>query len=406
MRDVSIIGIGQTPVAEHWETSLRHLAFQATQAAIEDAGLPRERIEAIYVGNMLAEQLSHQAHLGALLADFVGLRGTEALRIEAADASGGAALRVGYLAVAGGEVDIALVLGVEKVTDVVGSARLSAMSAAADADYEAIQGATPAALAALLMSRYMHEYDLDLGAFAGFSVNAHANGSLNPCAMYRNRLKAERFPTAPIVSAPVNLFDAAPEGDGAAAVLLAPTEMAQDMIPKPVRIAASAIATDTLAVHDRFEPLLLMAANISAGRAYEHAGTRPTEIDLFELHDSFTIMAALALEACGFAAQGEGWKLAADEAIGLTGRVPIATFGGLKARGHPFGATGIYQAVEVVLQLRGEAGDNQVANAQIGMTQNLGGAGGTAITHIFERAVHTTSTNTRKEIHGRKTGTT
>jgi acetyl-CoA C-acetyltransferase len=385
VRDVSIIGIGQLPVAEHWETSLRHLAFQATSAALEDAGLPRDRIQAVYVGNMLAERLSHQAHLGALLADFAGLRGVEALRIEAADASGGAALRMGYLAVASGAVNAALVLGVEKVTDIVGSARLSAMSVTADADYESVHGATPAALAALIMNRYMHAYGLDLSAFAGFSVNAHANGSLNPYAMYRNRLKAERFPSAPIVSAPVNLFDAAPEGDGAAALVLVPTEEAQDLVPKPVRIAASATATDTLSVHDRPNPLLLAAANISAGHAYEQAGTRPTEIDLFELHDSFTIMAALTLEACGFAERGEGWKMAADESITLTGRLPIATFGGLKARGHPFGATGVYQAVEVVLQLRGEAGDNQVANAQIGMTQNLGGAGGTAVTHIFER---------------------
>ncbi len=386
MRDVSIIGIGQVPVAEHWETSLRHLAFAATKAALDDAGLPRERIQAVYVGNMLAERLSHQAHLGALLSDFVGLRGVEAVRIEAADASGGAALRMGYLAVASGMVDVVLVLGVEKVTDIVGGARLSAMSVTADADYESIQGATPAALAALLMTRYMHENELDLGAFAGFSVNAHANGALNPNAMYRNRIKAEKFPSAPIVSAPVNLFDAAPEGDGAAAILLAPTEEARDLVPKPVRIAASAIATDTLAVHDRPDPLLLAAANISAGRAYEQAGTRPGEINVFELHDSFTIMAALALEACGFADRGRGWKLAADGAIGLTGRVPISTFGGLKARGHPFGATGVYQAVEVALQLRGEAGDNQVAGAQVGMTQNLGGAGGTAVTHIFELA--------------------
>jgi len=383
VRDVSIIGVGQLPVAEHWETSLRRLAFQAVQAALDDAGLPRERIEIVYVGNMLAERLSHQAHLGALLSDFIGVRGIEALRIEAADASGGAALRMGYLAVASGMVDVALVLGVEKVTDVVGSARLAAMSVTADADYETIQGATPAALAALLMARYMHEYELDLSAFAGFSVNAHANGALNPNAMYRNRIKAEKFPTAPVVSAPVNLFDAAPEGDGAAAILLAPTEAARDSVAKPVRIAGSAMATDTLAVHDRPEPLFLAAANISAGRAYDQAGARPTDIALFELHDSFTILAALALEACGFAEQGQGWKMAGN-AISLTGRLPIATFGGLKARGHPFGATGIYQAVEVALQLRGEAGDNQVPNARIGMAQNLGGMGGTAVTHIFE----------------------
>lgn len=382
MRDVSIIGVGQTPVGEHWETSLRDLAFSAAQAAMNDAGTGE--IEALYVGNMLADQISHQQHLGALLADYIGLRGIEAVRIEAADASGGAALRQGYLAVASGVVDVALVLGVEKHTDVVGNRRLTALSTTMDADYEGAQGATPAALAALMMRRYMHEYETEIDKFAGFSVNAHANGSLNPNAMYRNLLKPAAFAKASQVATPVSLFDAAPEGDGAAAIVVTTTERARDLVPRPVRVTASTVSTDTLSLHERPDPLFLAAANISAGRAYEQAGFNRQDIDIFELHDSFTILAALALEACGFARRGEGYKLANESGIGRNGSIPISTFGGLKARGHAGGATGIYQAVEVTLQLRGEAGDNQVANAQIGMTQNLGGIGGTAITHIFE----------------------
>jgi acetyl-CoA C-acetyltransferase len=384
MRDVSIIGVGQTPVSEHWETSLRHLAFNAARAALDDAGDPS--IEALYVANMLAGQLSHQEHLGALLADFTGMRGIEAVRIEAADASGGAALRQGYLAVASGAVDMVMVLGVEKVTDVVGSRRLSALATNMDADFEGAQGATPAALAALLMRRYMHETGTSVASFAGFSENAHLNGSANPNAMFQNKLRPGMFERAPAVAPPVSLFDAAPEGDGAAAVILTTTERARDLVPRPVRITASAMATDTLSLHDRPNPLFLAAANLSAGRAYAQAAVRPQDIDVFELHDSFTVLAALTLEACGFAEAGAGHALASSDGIGLNGKIPISTFGGLKARGHAGGATGVYQAVEAVLQLRGQAGANQVPVARIGMIQNLGGIGGTAVTHILETA--------------------
>jgi len=383
MREVSIIGVGQTPVGEHWDSGLRHLALEAIQAALNDAGRPE--VDGLFVGNMLGGEISRQEHLGALIADFAGLRGIEAVRVEAAGASGGAALRQGVLGVASGYLDAALVVGVEKLTDRVGSDRTAALLTGVDADYEGTQGATPAALGALVMRRYLHEYGLELADMAGFSVNAHANGSRNPNAMYRNLIKAESFARAPMVAEPVNLFDAAPEADGAAAVVLVATERAGDMVPNPVRVAASAVATDALPLHDRPDPLTLTAAERSARRAYQQANVGPENIDFFELHDGFTIMAALSLEAGGFARRGQGWKLATEphEGIGLEGRLPISTFGGLKARGNPGGATGIYQAVEVVLQLRGQAGENQVADARLGMAQNLGGFGATAVTHIF-----------------------
>ncbi len=381
MTDVSIIGIGQTDVSEHWETSIRHLAWYAIEGAMDDAATTD--IDALYVGNMLAGALSHQDHLGALIADFSGLRGIEAVTVEAADASGGAAMRQAVLAVKSGLVKTALVVGVEKVTDKTGNAPITALSTAMDADYEVIHGVTPAALAALMMRRYMYEYGVELADFAGFSVNAHANGAANPLAMYRNRLKPERFTTAPVIADPVSLFDAAPLGDGAAAVIVTSSERAMDMVPKPVRISGSALATDHVGLHDRKNPLWLSAAERSAKATLEQAGLTPDDIDLFELHDSFTIMAALSLEACGFAGAGQGWQLARDGQIGLDGRIPISTFGGLKARGNPAGATGVYQIVEVARQLRAEAGDCQVAGAGIGMAQNLGGSGATAVTHIL-----------------------
>jgi acetyl-CoA C-acetyltransferase len=229
----------------------------------------------------------------------------------------------------------------------------------------------------------MHEHGLTLADFAGFSVNAHANGATNPLAMFRNRLKPEAFASAALIAEPVGLFDMAPLGDGAAALILTTSERAADMVPRPVRVAGSALATDTVALHDRRRPLWLTASERSAAQAMAQAGVTPAEIDLAELHDSYTILAALSLEACGFAAPGGGWRLAADGAIARGGRIPISTFGGLKARGHPVGATGVYQAVEVARQLRGEAGENQVVGARVGLAQNLGGSGATAVSHVF-----------------------
>lgn len=381
MTNVSIVGIGKTEVGEHWETSLRHLAWYAIEGALDDAATTE--IDAIFVGNMLSGSLSHQDHLGALVADFAGMRGTESVTVEAADASGGAAMRQAVLAVQSGLVQTALVVGVEKVTDETGAAVVSALASGLDADYEAIHGQTLAGAAALMMRRYMHEYGVSVDDFAGFSVNAHANGTLNPMAMFRNQLRAERFASAPPVATPVSLFDMAPAGDGAAAIVLTSRERAMDMVPQPVRVAGSALATDTIGLHDRRDMLWLEAAARSAQEALAQAGLAPDDVDLFELHDSFTILAALSLEAAGFAPRGEGWKLARDGEIARTGRVPISTMGGLKARGHALGATGAYQIVEVVQQLRGQAGDCQIPGARVGLAQNLAMTGATAVTHVL-----------------------
>lgn len=382
MTDVSIIGIGKTDVGEHWNTSVRHLSWYAIEAALDNADTTD--IDALYVGNMLAGRLSQQDHLGALVADFAGLRGIEAVTVEAADASGGAAMRQAVLAVKSGLVRTAMVVGVEKVTDETGSAVVAELATGLDADYELIHGLTAAGAAALLMRRYMNDYGVALDDFAGFSVNAHGNGADNPEAMFRNRLAAERFAAAPLVADPVSLFDMAPLADGAAAVILTGSERAKDMAPKPLQVAASTLSTDTIALHDRRDLLWLSAAAASAEKAMQQAGVTPEEIDLFELHDAYTILAALSLEAAGFAERGQGWRLAREGQIGRDGAIPISTFGGLKARGNPLGATGVYQIVEVAQQLRGEAGACQVANARTGMAQNLGMMGATAVTHILK----------------------
>lgn len=381
MRDVSIVGIGQTEVGEHWSKSLRHLAGDAVLAAMSDAGI--DRADALYVGNMLSGELNGQEHLGALIADFVGLRGVEAVKVEAACSSGAAAVRMGYLAVASGLLDVVIVVGVEKMTDQKNEITTAGLAMAADAEYEVINGVSFVSLNALLMQRYMHEFGVRHEDFAGFPINAHKNAATNPYAMFRKPISLETFKRARMIAAPINLMDSSPVADGAAAVVLAPSAMARRFQTPPVRIVASANATDALAIHDRRDPLFLSAAALSAQKAYHQAHITPADVDFFELHDAFSITAVLSLEATGFAERGRGVYLAKDGEITLEGRIPICTFGGLKARGHPVGATGVYQVVEAALQLRHLAGPNQVKNARIGMTQNIGGSGATVITHIL-----------------------
>jgi len=381
MREVSILGIGQTPIGEHWDKSIRVIAGEAVFAALQDAG--RETADGLFVGNMLSGPLNRQENLGALVADWVGLRGVEAVKVEAACGSGAAAFRAALLAIASGLMECAIAVGVEKMTDQVGPAVTMGLASAADADYEAAQGVSFVALNALLMRRYMHEHGWAKEHFAPFAVNAHANAIHNPNARLRERVTEHDYRRARMVADPINLLDASPIGDGAAAVVLVPSDRLKRNGRPLVRVVASASATDTLAVHDRRDPLWLEAAYRSAQQAYAQAGVRPADVDVFELHDAFSIMAALSLEACGLAERGQGPRLALDGEIGPCGRTPIATRGGLKARGHPVGATGVYQIVEVVQQLRGEAGATQVPGARLGLAQNIGGSGATVLTHLL-----------------------
>jgi acetyl-CoA C-acetyltransferase len=399
MSDVVIAGIGQTEVGEHWEIGLRELAFAAIQDAVKDSGGLKP--QSLFVGNMLAPNLSNQAHLGVLLADYAGLLGIEAVTIEAAGASGGAALRQGYLAIASGMVDVALVVGVEKFTDKVGPDVDTALATTSDSDFEAVQGMTPSAQAAILMKRYMHENHVPRDGFAGFALTAHANGVSNPYAMFRKAIRPETYTKSEMVSEPLNMFDMAPNADGAAALVLTRRDLLPPNYSHPlVKIAGSAAASDTLALHDRKDMLYFDTAQISATKAMKQAGVLLDDIDLFEYHDVFSIYAALQLEAVGFAVRGQGWKLAADGLIGLRptsgptgmlredvdsmGYIPCATMGGMKARGFPGGAAGVYQAVEAATQLRGQAGSNQIPNAKTALIQSLGGPASTAVSHILQ----------------------
>jgi acetyl-CoA C-acetyltransferase len=382
MREVIVQGIGQTPVEEHWERSLRDLATEAGLAAMRDAGV--DRIDAVFVGNMLSGQVARQENVGALVVDWMGQRGAEGFKVEAACASGAAAFRAAYLAVASGALDAVLAVGVEKMTETSGAETTAALATAADADYEGMQGVTFVGLNALIMQRYLFEFGWKHTDFGAFSINAHANGARNPNARLREPITERDYARARMICEPINLLDASPIGDGAAAVLLLPAEKVKSGPRPKILVAGSAAASDSVAVHDRKDPMFLSAAFSSAQKAYDQAGVTPSQIDFFELHDAFSILSALSLEACGFAERGQGPRLALDGAIRLDGKLPICTQGGLKARGHPVGATGMYQIVEVAQQLRGEAGDNQLSKARIGMAQNIGGSGASIFTHILK----------------------
>ena len=379
MRDVSIVGTAQLPVKKRYERSLRTLGAVVTRAALEDAGL--EQVDALYLSNMLADELQSQKHVAALVADEAGLHGVEAIQVRAATASGAAALRVAFLAVASGMVETAVAVGVEKMSDPIPT---PALAKALDAEQEVPDGATLISQNALVMQRYLEKYHPPPDAFANFAVNAHRNAQHNPHALFQEKeVTIASVQKSRLIAPPIRLFDCAPISDGAAAVVLAPSERAAQFTKHPIRLLASTCVTDRFRLSQRDDPLRLTASELSAQKAFEQAGIQRTDVDFFELHDAFSIMSCLQLESLGFATPGNGWRLAAEDQIRLDGAIPITTMGGLKARGHPIGATALYQVCEIVQQLTGQAGANQLSSPRIGLMQSIGGVGTTIFTHIL-----------------------
>ncbi len=382
-----IIGVGMIPVGEHWKLSLRDIAVEALLNAMDDAGV--ERVDSLYVGNMISGSFIEQENLGALIADWAGLGNVPAVKVEAACASGGAAVQEGAKAVMAGLEDVVAVVGVEKMTDAWPSDATRYLAYAADADWELFHGASFVALNALIMRHYMNTYGYTEEDLALFAVNAHANGAKNPYAMFKGPIKVETVLKSPYIADPLKLFDASPVCDGAAAVIITTQEKAKELgVPREkwVEVAGMGRAIDTINLANREDLLTLKAAKIAADRAYRMAGVEAKEVNFFEVHDAFTVMAALSLEALGVAKKGEGAKLAREGQIAVDANYPIQTMGGLKSRGHPVGATGVYQTVEAVLQLRGEAPEGiQVPNAEVGLTQNIGGTGSNITVNVFRR---------------------
>ena len=387
MRSVSIIGIGLTKFGEHWEIGFRELMVEAAAKAVADAGIEGKEIQALYGGVMASGRLMGQEHIGALLADQLGMNPLASTRVEAACASGGVAVRSGYLAVASGMYDVVAVGGGEKMTEVSTEDVATALGGAGDQEWELFNGATFPALYALMARRHMKEYGTTEEQMAAVAVKNHSNGALNPLAQYQREITIEDVMKSGYVASPLKLLDCSPITDGAAAVILCATEKLKERAPKAeaVEILASTQASDTLALAQRASMSEVASTRVAVNEAYIRAGVGPKDIDVAEVHDCFTIAEIMAIEGLGFFPKGKGGKASEDGETALNSTISINTSGGLKAAGHPIGATGIKQVSEIALQLRGQAGKRQVNDAQVGLAQNVGGSGATSVVHILRR---------------------
>lgn len=387
MRDVAVAGVGMTKFGEKWNSSFRELFINAGIQALEDAGVGGEEIDEAYIGNMSAGRFIAQEHVSALIADHAGLSkmNVPATRVEAACASGGLALRQGFLSVASGTQDVVVVGGVEKMTDVQSEQSVEILAAASDREWEAFYGATFPGLYAMMANRHMYEYGTTRDQIAEVAVKNHYHASMNEKAQFQNEINKKKVKEAPKVADPLTLFDSSPITDGAAAVVLVPSEDAEKYTDAPVYIRGSGQASDTISLHDRNSLTTIDSTKAAAKRAYDMADKKPSDIDVAEVHDCFTIAEIIAIEDLGFCEKGEGGEMVERGKTKLNGELPVNPSGGLKACGHPVGATGIKQAVEITKHLRNEAGERQVEDADIGLCHNVGGSGGTATVHILAK---------------------
>jgi acetyl-CoA C-acetyltransferase len=387
MREVAVVGIGSTKFGEHWEKSLEDLAIEVGIKALEDANMEGKEIEAIFGGNMAAGQFTKQEHLGALIVDRVGLAGfgIPSTRVEAACASGGVAAHVGILAVASGYYDVVMAAGVEKMTEVGGGEATDILMSAADREWEGFVGLTFVGLYALIKRLHMQEFGTTDEQCALVSVKNHKNAVHNPLAHFRKEITIKDVLNSRYVAEPIHFLECSPISDGAAAIILVPAEKAKNFTDTPIYVKASAQAGDTLALQNRENLTAFKATKIAAKRAYRQARLTPKDIDFCEVHDAFSICEIIAIEDLGFCKKGEGGKAVEEGLTALDGKIPINTSGGLKAKGHAVGATGIAQIYEAVVQLRGEAGKRQVDGAETGMIHNAGGTGATAVVTILSR---------------------
>ena len=384
MRKVAIIGAGMTPFGEHWEQGFRDLVVEAGVKAISDAGISGDRIDAGFIGTMASGRLIGQEHIGGLIADYMGLNPIPITRVEGACASGGLALRQGVMAVASGMHDIVVVGGVEKMTDLGVNTVSDILGGAGDQEWELFLGATFPAIYALMARRHMIEYGTTEEMLASVAVKNHKHGAKNKYAQFQNEITIDTVLKSKMVADPLKVFDCSPITDGAAGVVLAPMDIAQSFTKKPIEIIACAQASDAIALHSRDSLSSLKATKVAGKKAFEMAKLTPKDIDFAEIHDCFTIAEIMAIEDLGFFEKGQGGPATLEGKTALGSELPVNTSGGLKACGHPVGATGIKQAVECVWQLRGQAEGRQVKDAHIGLSHNVGGSGATSVVHIYK----------------------
>ncbi|MFQ5908482.1 MAG: thiolase domain-containing protein [Thermoplasmata archaeon] len=387
MRDVAIIGVGETRFGELWDRSFREIGIEAGLKALQDANVGADQIDALYVGNMSAGKFIDQEHVSALVADYAGLADQHpaTFRLEGGGAGGGLALASAFMAVASGMWDVVVAGGAEKMTDVGDEEANRILSSTADQEWETVFGATHAALHAMVARRHMHDFGTTREQMAAVAVKNHRNGAKNPNAQFQRELPIKAVLGAPVVADPLGVLDCAPLSDGAAAVVLCPMDMARKFNDTPIQLTGLGVASDTIALHDRRDLTSMDASVIAGKRALDMAKVTPKDIQLAEVHDNYTISEIVAIEDLRFVEKGKGGPATEEGVTELDGDIAVNPSGGLKARGQPVGATGIAQAVELVRQLRGEADARQVAGAEVGLTHVQGGTGATAVVHIMRR---------------------
>ncbi|MGA3404853.1 MAG: thiolase domain-containing protein [Candidatus Bathyarchaeia archaeon] len=381
MSKVAVIGVGMTPVKSSSGKSLTELFVQAAKQAIEDAGV--SKVDAMYVGNMMSGFLQNQEHLGSLMASALGREGVPTYKVEAACASGGVAMNAGVKASLSGLDRIVLVGAVERMSGHTTPQVTAGLMMAEDRLKVATSGVTFVGLNAMIAREYMHKYNVRHDEMAQFPVLCHGNALDNPKAQFRKKITVDDVLQSALVADPLRLYDCSGIGDGAAAVVLAPAEEAKKFTDTPVEVVASSVATDTLSLYQRKELTIFEGSRKAADEAFKRAHLTANDIDVLEVHDAFSVLGLMALEDLGFADKGTGAKLLLDGTCNRDGKVPTNTFGGLKARGHPVGASGMYQVAELALQLSNRAEKCQVRNASVGLSQSVGGIGSTVVVHIL-----------------------
>jgi acetyl-CoA C-acetyltransferase len=382
MRDVAVIGVGMQKWGELWEKSARDIFVESALLAMDDAGI--DQLEAMYIGSMSPGLFAAQEHIGSMMADYLGQKNIPATRVESACASGGLAFRMAFMEVASGMSDIVLAAGLEKMTDLSGSEATRALATAADMEWEGTSGVTFPGLYAMMAVAHMAKYGTTREQLAAVAVKNHHNGSMNPRAQFRSEITIEGVINSTKVADPLNILDCSPITDGAAAVILVPADMVKKFNKPGVKVIGTGHATDTIALHDREDLTTLSAVTEAAEQAYKMSGKEARDIDFAEVHDCFTIAEIIVSESLGLFERGRGGPAVEAGETAIEGRIPINPSGGLKSKGHPVGATGVAQVVEITEQLRGQAGGRQVKKAHTALAQNMGGSGGSCVVHILE----------------------
>ena len=384
MKNVAVIGAGATQFGELWNKGLRDLLAESQLKALDDARINPKDIDMIFTGNMCSGEFAGQQHIGAMAADILNLKVPSA-KVEGACASGGLAFRAGLQAIKSGEAEVVLVNGAEKITDVLTRQATTGLMGAGDEMWEGFSGATFCGLYAMMARAYMHQFGLTREQLAMVAVKNHKHGSLNPIAQFKKEITVDQVINSSMIADPLTLLDCSPITDGSASVILASEEYAKKFSDTPIWIKGSAQASDTLALHSRESLTDIPATRIAAQTALQQAGLTPHDIDVTEIHDCFTIAEIMAMEGLGLVERGKAGKLIEEGQTYYDGKIPVNPCGGLKACGHPVGATGVKQIMEIVHQLRGDAGKRQVDGATVGLSHNVGGTGATVVVNVFSR---------------------